>query len=67
MNENDIIAEFVKEKYPELSETFDFGMFRMRKAVEEMRDIFLKNIKEIDFSVIAKEIVKINNSLPEDR
>lgn len=29
MNENDIIAEYVKERFPEILETFDFAAYRL--------------------------------------
>lgn len=35
MNENDIIAMYVKEKYPELINTVDFSMFRLKTTADE--------------------------------
>ena len=35
MNENDIIAMYVKEKYPELINTVDYSMFRLKTTADE--------------------------------
>ena len=38
MTENDYIAEYVKERCPELLNTVDFNLWRLRKASEEAMD-----------------------------
>ena len=35
MSENDSIALYVKEKYPELINTVDFSMFRLKTTADE--------------------------------
>lgn len=35
MTENDIIAMYVKERYPELINTVDFSMFRLKTTADE--------------------------------
>ena len=35
MNENDIIAMYVKEKFPELINTVDYSMFRLKTTANE--------------------------------
>ena len=35
MNENDIIAMYVQEKYPELINTVDYSMFRLKATADE--------------------------------
>lgn len=60
MNENDIIAEFVKEKYPELLGTYDFAWFRLRKAALKMQSDIAEGLKEIDFDSAKKEVEKVN-------
>ena len=32
MSENDYIAEYVKEKMPEITHTFDFAMWKMMRS-----------------------------------
>ena len=35
MTENDIIAMYVQEKYPELINTVDYSMFRLKATADE--------------------------------
>lgn len=56
MNENDLIAEYVKEQYPELLNTFEFAIFRLRKAAEKMANDFKETLKSIDFSKLTEAI-----------
>lgn len=59
MNENDVIAEYVKEQYPELLETFEFAIFRLKKAAEKMANDFMESLKSIDFSKLTEAINKM--------
>ena len=56
MNENDLIAEFIKEKYPELLKTYEFAYFRMEKAAEKLVNDFLNWFEE---NKIAKTILEL--------
>lgn len=57
MNENDIIAEYIKSKYPELLYTTDFALYKLGKGIKDFVNRFKENLKKINFSNIT-----INNS-----
>ena len=65
MNENDYIAEYVKERHPEIVESFDFAMWKLVKVAIKMRDDFFEAIKNIDFSKLKNEVAKVNESFQE--
>ena len=52
MSENDYIAEYVKEKMPEITHTFDFAMWKMMRSfknfAEKISEIFKKGEDEDD-------------------
>ena len=56
MRENDLIAEYVKENYPEILGTFDFAMFKLRAACRECGKAIAEEIKKIDFSGLNKAL-----------
>ena len=56
MNENDLIAEYVREKYPEMLESVDFAVFRLIKAWGKMVNDFSETLKNIDFSKLTEAI-----------
>ena len=47
MTENDYIAEYVKERCPELLNTMDFSLWRFRKASEEAMDVLCDRLSNI--------------------
>ena len=53
-NENDLIAEFVKEKYPELLTTLDFAIFRISKVCQQIANDIFDSFKNIDISELKK-------------
>lgn len=55
MNENDVIAEYVKERYPELLDTLSFSMFRLRKAAEKCGNELKKCFENINLLKILAE------------
>ena len=59
-NENDLIAEYIKENYPELIATMDFALFRIRKACQQFTINFLDSFKKIDLSELKKSINDFN-------
>lgn len=65
MNENDYIAEYVKETHPEIIESFDFAMWKLVKVAIKMRDDIFEAIKNMDFFKLKKEIEKVNGSFQE--
>ena len=54
MSENDLIAEYVKEHYPELLGTTDFALYKFSKAVLEVRDKIIEAVKKVDFCKLSK-------------
>lgn len=56
MRENDLIAEYVKENYPEILTTFDFACFKLRVTCQEFGKAIAEEIKKIDFSGLNKAL-----------
>lgn len=46
-SENDYIAEFVKERYPEILDTFEYASYRLNVACCELRDCVAEGIVEV--------------------
>ena len=59
LSENDVIAEYVKEKCPELLKTMDFALYKFGAAIREARDKAAGAIMEIDFSALNKAIHEV--------
>ena len=57
MSENDIIAEYVREKLPEILTSVDFNLYRLSMACREFANNAVEVFKKIDFSELA-ELVK---------
>lgn len=55
MSKNDIIAEYVKQNYPEILSTTDFAVFSFQMAVRDFTKTFSKAIKQVNFEKV-KEI-----------
>lgn len=56
MNDNDLIAEYIKENYPEMLGTFDFAMYKLHAACRELGKVIAEEIKKIDFSGLNKAL-----------
>lgn len=56
MSENDIIAEYVRKRYPELLNTADFVFFKCSCAIRKIINDFKESLKNIDFSELAEQI-----------
>ena len=61
MNNNDLIAEYVKEKYPEILTTCDFAVFQLKAAVAELGKNIGNGIKEIVDSIDWKQLKQISD------
>lgn len=47
MTENDYIAEYVKERCPELLNTMDFSLWKFRKASDEATDELCNHLSNL--------------------
>ena len=56
MNENDIIAKYIKEKYPELLNTTDFALYKFSCACIKVVDEFKKAFGNINFSKLLGQL-----------
>lgn len=56
MSENDYIAEYVKENHPQIIQTFDFGLWRAKKILNNSLQRIVENFKTIDFSGLSKAL-----------
>ena len=56
MSENEIIAQYVKERFPELSNSTDFALYKLGLSFREIVDDFKEAVKNIDFSKIAEQL-----------
>lgn len=63
MSENDVIAEYVKENYPDLLETFDFAAYKLSAHVRKIGEEFAATISEMDFSGVKEAINKLAHYL----
>lgn len=54
MSENDIIAAYVRNKYPELIEGADFQLFKLSFALKEAFDSVKRSMENIDFTKLAE-------------
>lgn len=52
MTENDYIAEYVKERCPELLNTMDYSLWKLGKAVSGAVQTLVEGLKAIDWSKI---------------
>lgn len=60
--QNDILAEYVRSRYPEIEKTFDFAVYSLGVALKE----FGRGIKEM-FEGTGKEVDDVCDSESEDR
>ena len=56
MSENDIIAQYVREKYPEILTSVDFELYKFSLAWRNMVNDLKEAFKNIDFSKLAKQV-----------
>lgn len=60
MTENDIIAEYVKRKYPEILTSIDFAAFHVGMTCKSFSDVISKSIRNIDFSKLKEAFKPLN-------
>ena len=58
MTENDMIAEYVKEKCPEILKSADFALYKLRKSIEKIGEQLVEGIKKIDFSKVSQALAE---------
>ena len=59
MTDNDYIAEYVKERCPELLNTVDYSLWKLGKAASEAVQTVVDSIKAIDWGKVPiDEIMK---------
>lgn len=63
MRENDIIAEYVKNKYPELINSADFAFYKIAFACREFVVSFEESVKNIDFMELKKMVDEFNQKI----
>lgn len=61
MTENDMIAEYIKERMPELLTTCDFALYRLGYRLQEMASDIVEAAKQIDWN---KVLEKLNEEQP---
>ena len=59
MTRNDIVAEYVRKRYPEILKTTDFAEFVFEMACKSFADNFEKSIK-IGFEKLRKIVDDLN-------
>lgn len=52
MTENDYIAEYIKEKRPEIIETPSFYMWRLGKSLSNIVNVVIDSFSKIDWSKV---------------
>lgn len=62
MSENDIIAEYVKENYPEILNTTDFALYRLSVALRKFIDDFKKAVSNISIKEFYESMNKESES-----
>lgn len=56
MSENDYIAEFIKEKYPEIILSADFALWKIGRILDYSIQKFVESFKKIDFTGLNKAL-----------
>ena len=69
MGENDVIADYVKEHYPEILETIDFNLYKLSYACRSFCESFSNAFKGVDLKKLvdlADEFNERRNSIDDD-
>lgn len=56
MSENDMIAEYVKTKFPNILSTADFALYRLGYKLQEMATGVVEAAKQIDWEAVSKSM-----------
>jgi hypothetical protein len=59
MSENDIIAEYVKSRFPSLLATVDFGLYKMGVGIGETLNGMSKCLKNIDLKALKERLESV--------
>ena len=60
MSENDIIAEYVKSRFPNMLATADFGLYKMGVKIHETLNGISEGIKSIDWNGLKERLESVN-------
>lgn len=60
MSENDIIAEYVKSRFPSLLATVDFGLYKMGVGIGETLNGMSKCLQNIDLKALKERLQSVN-------
>lgn len=50
MKEDEIIAQYVKERYPQMLSTADFAIYKICMEWREFYDAFARAVRKVDFT-----------------
>jgi len=62
MTENDYIAEYIKEKYPQLLGV-DFGLWKFRRQISNAARTLGEVFSKIDYNLLREEMEKSESDL----
>ena len=62
MNENDLIAEYIKERYPEILQTMDFAFFKLGKVISKVINDCFDPIKNLVQQIIDTDPGQLVNT-----
>lgn len=62
MSENDVIAEYIKNKYPEMLHTADFAFYKIGVVCRETLISVSESIRKIDLSALQDAVAKVNSN-----
>ena len=65
MRDNDIIAEYVRTRLPDILKTTDFALYRLGVALNDAADSFLNGFKSIDFEAVFEKEKQKSKSIDE--
>jgi len=61
MNENEIIAKYVKSKFPNILSTADFALYRLGYRLQEIASGVVESAMQIDWNAVLE---KLNEEQP---
>lgn len=56
MSENDLIAKYIKERFPEILNTYDFALYKFSYVCKDVVNSFENTFKNIDFNKISEQL-----------
>ena len=61
MSENDIIAEYVKSRFPSLLATVDFGLYKMGVGIGEVMHGISESLQNIDLKDLKQRLQSVSD------